>query len=161
MAIMYLYCDESGKYQKNPIVTFAAVGVTKPRLDDFEKDWESLLRSYEIPELHLSHVFDVTQSVGRNMPTGQSLDERMDALIPFADCINRHLELGFLRAMDVKGYCSLPSEAKALIGGSYDPYYITFTDSLMEIMKHLREEDKVSIFCDDDVQTAWNCFLHY
>jgi hypothetical protein len=46
------------------------------------------------------------------MPSGQSLDERIDALLPFADCINDHLEIGLAQAWNVKGYNNLSLEVK-------------------------------------------------
>jgi hypothetical protein len=46
------------------------------------------------------------------MPSDQSFDERIDALLPFADCINDHLEIGLGQAWDVKGYANLSMEAK-------------------------------------------------
>jgi len=39
----------------------------------------------------MSRVLQLSQPNGPKMPNGQSLDERIDALLPFADCINDHL----------------------------------------------------------------------
>jgi hypothetical protein len=162
MAIVHFFCDESGKYQKDPVVTVSGVGAELQRLKDFDEEWIELLRAYELlPELHMSRVFDLGQANGPKMPAGQNADERITALLPFADCINNHIEIGLVQAWDVHGYINLPTEAKRLLGGSHDPYQLAFIRGILEIPKLLGADAAISIVCDDNEVTAWDTYTHY
>lgn len=162
MAIFYFYCDESGKYRKNPVITVSGIGATKPHLDTFFDDWTALLRSYELgDELHMSRVSQLSQACGPKMPSGQSIDERIGALIPFADCINHHFEIGLIQAWDIKGYNHLSLEAKRNLGGSHDPYQLAFVRGLLGIAHYIGEDGRFSVIADDDDQTAWDTYIHY
>jgi hypothetical protein len=98
---------------------------------------------------------------GPKMPRHQPIEERIDALIPFADCINEHFDVGLLQALDVKGFNKLTDEAKKGLGSPDDPYYLAFARGLLEIAGYVQGEDKISLICDDDIQTAWDCYRHY
>lgn len=162
MAVIYFYCDESGKYKKNPSITVTGVGATKPHLESFSSEWEVLLRAYGIgDELHMSRVMDLSQACGPKMPANQTIDERIDALLPFADCINDHLEVGLVQAWDVKGYNNLSLDAKRQLGGSHDPYQLAFIRGVMAIGDYAGDGDMVSITADDDELTAWDTYVHY
>src|SRR6266852_475063 len=39
------FCDESGKYRKNPVVSITGIGADRPRVDQFDKQWKALLDS--------------------------------------------------------------------------------------------------------------------
>jgi hypothetical protein len=97
---------------------------------------------------------------GPKMPRHQPIEERIDALIPFADCINEHFDVGLLQALDVKGFNKLTDEAKKGLGSPDDPYYLAFARGLLEIAGYVQGEDKISLICDDDIQTAWDCYRH-
>jgi hypothetical protein len=161
MAVIYFYCDESGKHKAQPVINVTGVGVSKDRHEKFDREWEALLRSYEIPELHMSRIADLTQRVGHMMPSNQSIDARMDALLPFADCINQTMEYGLVQAWDVKGYAHLTLDVKRVLGGANDPYFMAFVRGALEIVDHVGEKDRVVIVCDDDLATAWDTYLHY
>jgi hypothetical protein len=162
MVALLLFCDESGKYRKNPVVSISGIGGTRNRLDSFNHDWVVLLRSYGIaPELHMSRIADLSQSCGSKMPGGQTIDERIDVLLPFADCINDHLEIGLMQTWDVKGFNNLPIEVKRRLGGSNDPYQLSFIRGLLEIADYVGEDGTVSVLCDDDEVTAWDTYIHW
>jgi uncharacterized protein DUF3800 len=160
VAIVNFYCDESGKYQTDRVVTIAGVGTTIQQADKFDDEWRALLRSYELNELHMSHVADLNQKCGVHMPSGQTVDERTDALLPFADCINRSLQVGLVQAWDVNGYNSLSLEVKRELGGSHDPHQLAFIRGMLEIVRFVQEEDRISTICDDG-PTAWDSYVHY
>src|SRR5215469_11691380 len=131
MPVIHLYCDESGKYRKNPVVSISGIGANLRRSEEFSEEWKALLRVYELgDELHMSRVGDLSQACGPRMPDGQNYEERGEALRPFADLINRHFEVGLIQAWDVKGYNHLTLEAKKRLGGSHDPYQLAFTRGL-------------------------------
>jgi hypothetical protein len=163
MAIIYhqLFCDESGKYQSDPLIAFSGVCATGDRLSAFDSAWRVLLRSYEIDSLHMARVSRLVEDHGYRFRKGQTLDERTDALLPFADCINKYLEMGFIQAWDVKGFNHLSITAKRSLGGSNDPYFLSFVLGLTDIVRRINDEDRISIICDDDPYTAWDCYNHY
>jgi len=161
VAAIYFYCDESGKYRKNPVVAISGIGANSERLARFNGEWVTLLRSYGLHEFHMSRIAQLSQSCGSKMPAGQSIEQRTQALLPFVDCINQCLEIGLLQGWDVKGYNGLSIEVKSQLGGSHDPYQLAFIRGILEIGNHLHEEDHLSIICDDDQLTAWNTYCHY
>jgi uncharacterized protein DUF3800 len=162
MAMLYFYCDESGKYRKNPVIAITGIGADSKHLETFQAEWTLLLRSYGLlPELHMSRVLDLKQANGPKMPADQTLDERTDALLPFADCINKYLEIGLMQAWDIKGYNNLPTEVKKLLGGSSDPYQLAFVRGLLEIADYVGKDGTISVICDDDEVISWDTYNHY
>ena len=161
MAIVYFFSDESGKQKKNRSVTVAGVGISKNRLEAFEEEWCVLLRSYELPELHMNRVSKIHENHGSKLLSGQTLLQRQELLFPFADCIAKYFEVGLMQATDVEGFIKLPTEARQLIGGPTDAHFMTFSRGLLEIVNHIRPEDQLSVICDDNLQLAWDTYLHY
>jgi hypothetical protein len=161
MAILDFFCDESGKYQKNPVVAITGLGAGRERLDPFNAEWQALLRSYGLRELHMSHAMQINHSKGIKLTAEQTLEERQQALFPFADCINKYLEIGLLQAWSVVGYAKLSLEVKKLLGGSHDPYQLAFVRGLVEIADFVGSDDHVNVICDDNLATAWDTYIHY
>jgi len=161
MAILHCYCDESGKKGDHPVVTFTGLCLSQAKLPTFDEDWNTLLRHYEIDSLHMARASRTSEKHGPKMKRGQTQNERIDALLPFADCINKHFEIGLIQAMDIAGFNSLSKNAKHKIGSPDDPYYIAFMRGGLEVIKYAHSDDKVSIICDDDRETAWDCYRHY
>lgn len=155
------YCDESGKYHKDPLTAFCGVMADESRIDSFDKDWRAILLSYDLDYLHMKLISRTEEDGGAHFPKGQPISEKIELLKPFADCINKHLQLGLIQCWDVKGYALIPWEAKRLLGGSHDPYLMSFVNGLLELLKHIPEDDRISIICDDDVLSAWDAYLHY
>lgn len=160
MAIVHCYCDESGKKSDHPVVTFTGLCLSQLKLQAFEDDWRTLLQHYEIESLHMARASRLSEKHGPRMSRSQTESQRMEALIPFADCINRHFEYGFIQALDIDGFNSLSRNAKYKIGNPDDPYYIAFMRGGLEVIKEFQDE-KISIICDDDRETAWDCYRHY
>jgi uncharacterized protein DUF3800 len=163
MAIVYhqIFCDESGKHQTDPVIAFSGICATQDRLDSFDRAWRSLLTSYDLDSLHMAGVSRLAESHGYRFTAGQTFEERIELLYPFADCINKYLEVGFHQAWSVRGYNFLSVEAKALLGGSNDPYFLAFVRGLQAVVRHFPEEDRLNIVVDDDLNTAWDCYRHY
>jgi hypothetical protein len=161
MAIVYFFSDESGKQKKNRSVTVAGVGISKIRLEAFEEEWDVLLRSYELQEFHMSRVSKIHETHGLKLLAGQTLVQRQELLFPFADCIAKYFEIGLMQATDVEGFIRLPMEARQLIGGPLDAHFLTFSRGLLEVVKYIRPEDQLSVICDDNLQLAWDTYLHY
>ncbi|HEV7674234.1 MAG TPA: DUF3800 domain-containing protein [Candidatus Angelobacter sp.] len=161
MAIMYCYFDESGKHKDHPVVTFSGVCITQSKLQQFDDAWNALLRQYGMPWLHMKEVSQLSRKICEKMPYKQSEADRNEALVPFADCINEHFEYGLIQAMDVDGFNSLSKNAKYQLGHTDDPYYIAFVRGLLELVNYVQGDDNLSIICDDDKDTAWDCYRHY
>ncbi|HLV87283.1 MAG TPA: DUF3800 domain-containing protein [Candidatus Sulfotelmatobacter sp.] len=161
MAIHLGFFDESGKYQRDPVVSFSGVCSSRGRLGNFEEEWEVLLGAYGLRSLHMARCSRLEEGCGPKMPKGQSIEERINALYPFADCINRYLEIGLMQCFDTKAWVRLKMDVRKKLGGSPDPYYIAFVLSMLEVKRHIHEDDRVSIIVDDDMVTAWDCYVHY
>jgi hypothetical protein len=161
MAIMYAYFDESGKKSDHPVVTLSGVCLSQEKLQRFDDAWNTLLRQYGLPWLHMVKAAKLGVKVCEKMHNKQTASERTDALIPFADCINEHFEYGFLQAMDVHGFASMSKKAKYGLGDTCDPYYMAFTRAVLELLEYLQSDDRLSLICDDDMETAPSCYMHY
>jgi len=160
MAIIRFFCDESGKHKDHPVVTFCGVAASQPKLQQFDDAWDALLRQSGLTELHMKRASEYTRGLSGKIPK-QAVDERIEALKPFADCINNHLEIGLIQAWDVKGFNALSESARRKLGGAADPYYTAFIRGLMEIVDYVHEDDRISVVCDDDEETALDCYRHY
>jgi hypothetical protein len=161
MAVILCYCDESGKKGDHPVVTFSGLCLTYPKLAAFEDAWNTLLRQYEMKALHMARASRLSEKHGPKMPRGQTANQRIDALKPFSDCINQHFELGLIQALDIAGFNSLTKDARAKIGSPDDPYFVAFMRGGGEVLDYAQDDDRVSIICDDDRETAWDCYRHY
>jgi hypothetical protein len=160
MAILHFFCDESGKYQKNPVVAITGIGAVRERLDPLYEEWRRLLHAYGLPELHMSQALTLSGNIGIKFRAGQTLAERQELLFPFADCINKYCEIGLMQAWSVAGYAQLSLEVKKNLGGSHDPYQLAFTRGLMAIADYVGD-DYVNVLVDDNVVTAWDTYMHY
>jgi hypothetical protein len=156
-----VFCDESGKHQVDPLIAFCAVTATADRLNAFDRDWRILLRSYEIDSLHMARASRLVEDVGYRLRKGQTVDERTDALIPFADLINKHLETGTMQAWDVRGFNQISIAVRKNLGGSNDPYFLAMMRALMEFIDRTGEDDRISLIFDDDPNTAWDSYTHF
>jgi hypothetical protein len=165
MAFVYhqVFCDESGKFQQDPLIAFSAVSATADRLQAFDAAWRTLLRSYDLLEsgLHMERASRLVEDVGYRLRKGQTVGERTELLLPFADCINQHLEFGMTEAWDVRGINHLPQVVIETLGGTTDPYFWALTRGFTWLADHIAEEDHMSIICDDDPYTAWNSYMHF
>lgn len=162
MAMLFCYFDESGKKSDHPVVTVAAVCATQNRLQQFDDAWNVLLRQYELPALHMARGMKLSRRYGPKMPANQTAGERTDALIPFAECINLHLEYGLIQALDINGYNGLASHLRqAMNSEPRDPFNLAFARAMMELNQYTHQDDRISLVCDDDAETAWDCYSHY
>lgn len=161
MAILYGFFDESGKQGDHPVVTFSGVCAIESKIPAFNQAWSGLLDQYGIDSLHMVRAGRLKEKLGDKMSRDQSARDRTEALKPFADCINEHLELGLIQAWDVKGFSALPEAARRKLGHVDDPYFLAFVRGVAEITDYVHGDDRVALVCDDDRSTAWDCYRHY
>src|ERR1700682_2971889 len=159
MAIFHAYFDESGKQGDHPLIALSAVCASYARVQRFEDDWRALLRRYELLDFHMVKASRYSRKWG-NIPK-QSIQGRIEAIKPFADCVAENLELGLIQAWDVKGFKAIPQVVLDKIGNPNNPYYTAFMRATLAIADHVQSEDVVSLVCDHDEETAWNCYRHY
>lgn len=159
MAILQVYLDESGKQSDHPLIAVCCTCGPQMKTDKFSDDWKALLRRYGVSEFHMKRACEYSRSWG-NIPK-QTLEERMEALKPFADCICDNLEAGWIQAWDVKGFRAIPPDARKKIGNAQDPYYLAFVRGLLEVVDYVQGDDVLSIICDYDEETALTCHGHY
>lgn len=160
MAIFQCYFDESGKFKDHEVISFCGLCSPASRVQEFEEDWKQLLRSSEIPALSMKRALRRTRRLSPCIDA-QSAAERTEVLKPFALCIRKHFEIGVAIAIDVPAYARMSTLAKKKIGGSDDPFYMAFLCGVMAPSKRLRDEDRLSIICDDDEGTALHCYKAY
>jgi hypothetical protein len=160
VAYFTLYFDESGKSHTHPATSLTGVCTPNSRIGQFEDAWRGLLRSYGLKSFHMVDAIRPGKPLG-NVPS-QSWPERFEILKPFADCINKNLEIGILQAWDVSGFTQMSQQnAAGLIGSPTDPYYVSFTRGLLELLDYIQYEDRLCIVCDEDPETAVTCYAHY
>lgn len=155
MAILNAYFDESGKQSDHPVITVCGVCASQAALERFDEAWNALLRRYGWSSFHLTEILSDFKK------QGIACAEQIESLRPFADCINEHLELGLLQAWDVKGFDCLSEETKKKLGSTTDPYYTAFARGVWELVDYIHDDDRISLVCDDDEATAWDCYQHY
>ena len=151
----------SAKHDQDPLIAFSAVSATVDRLASFDSAWRALLRSYELDSLHMERASRLVENVGYRFRKGDTVEERTEALVPFADCINQHLEMGVIQAWDVRGYNKLSAAVLKALGGTNDPFFLAFIRGLLAVEERTGDDDRISIICDDDPTTAWDCYVHF
>jgi hypothetical protein len=159
MGILHGYFDESGKVDK-PVVAFCGFVAAASRIQSFDDEWNSVLRSYDMDFLHTSRAFKANAPLSPKIRK-QTFAERIETLKPFADCIRKHFECGIATAVDVAAFKAMSPGAKKQLGRIENPHYMAFTSGMAGFHHHLRGDDRVSFICDDDEETAWNCYQFY
>ena len=160
VGFVHVYCDESGKQRTDAVVCFAALLMKAKALEGFEERWKSLLRQYELPELHMVDVSRLSRDVGSKFKKGQTADERLELLKPFADCIADEMETGLINICDSQGFALIPEKQRKALAGLKDPYHLEFLRG-MEALAQYAPNDDLSIICDDDQETAWESYCIY
>lgn len=159
MGIIRAYFDESGKQSDHPVVAFCGICATEAKLREFDDEWNSLLRHYRWRSLHMKDMMSrkkFSHTVAAHTPK-----QRSEEMKPFADCINNHLEFGIVQAIDVAGFHGLSKGMRAGLGSPKDPNYVAFARALLELVTYCRADDRISLICDHDNETAWHFFSHY
>jgi Protein of unknown function (DUF3800) len=161
MAIFQAFVDESGKFKDKSIVSFCGLCSTVSRIAEFEDEWKGILRSYGMSELSMKRALRYKIRLGANVEA-KSARERNVALKPFAECVRKHIELGVAITVHVEAYQKWPLLAKQkFAGGSDNPHYFAFLNGLLSCTKYVQDRDRVSLICDDDKETAYQCYRLY
>jgi hypothetical protein len=160
LGFVHVYCDESGKHKNNAVVSFVALCMQAKALEGFEERWKSLLRQYELSELHMVAVSRLSQRVGCRFERGQTAGERVELLKPFVDCINGEMETGLVNICDSQGFSLIPEKQRKALSDLKDPYHLEFIRGL-DALAQYAPDDELAIVCDDDEDTAWESYRMY
>jgi hypothetical protein len=160
VAIFHSYWDESGKKGDSSVVTFCSLCLPSSKIAAFEADWQNLLHTIGVTHLHMVKASRLSRNYGK-LPRHQTPSERMKALEPFAGCVNQYFEIGVMIAIEVAAFHSLSTTARKALGSPNDPYYIAFMRGNLHLVRYLQDDDRFSLVCDDDVETALSCFGFY
>jgi hypothetical protein len=160
MAIFQAFFDESGKFKDKRVISFCGLCSPPTRVQQFEDEWKGLLRHYGLGSLTMKHALRRKRKFTKTVEA-KSVEERNAVLEPFSRCIRKHFELGLAVSVDVDAYKKWPAQAKRKIGGSEDPFYLAFLTATGGARKYILGEDRLSLICDDDQETAMNCYRLY
>lgn len=160
MGILHSFFDESGKFQDHQIAAFCGFGASDSQLVEFGKQWNNQLRRCGMDALHWVKARRSGKALGDNIGP-QNIVERINDLKPFADCVNDYLGVGIACVFEVTGYTSFAKESKDLLGGSDNPFYVQFLRTVMLLAEFARPEESITMMCDEDEETSWNCYRLY
>ncbi len=159
MTVLQAFFDESGKQSDHPLIAVCCVCGTSAQMNKFDDYWRALLEKHSVSDLHMKRASDYKRSWG-TLPK-QTVEERIEGLKPFADCMGENLQFGLIEAWDVKGFKAIPAQARNKIGNPQDPYYLAFARALLDFPDHAGEDDVLSLICDHDEESAWDSYRHY
>jgi hypothetical protein len=161
MTFFRSYFDESGKFKDHRVVSFCGVVASPESRTAFTEAWNMLLRKNQLSALHTTHALKASRCLSPVI-RNESPKERCDSLKPFVDCILNNLDFGVSITIDVIGFSKWEPGAKKRVGGSDDPAYVGFMQAMLAVKKYAcRDDDRVSIICDDDEDTALNFYQLY
>lgn len=159
MAILNVFCDESGKFHDKTVISFCGLSASLETLQKFESKWKELLRMHHIESLKMSGALKAHRGLSDVIPK-QSTNERSEALKPFAACVGEHLEFGLSMAVNVGAYRRTKQDVKRRVGGGDDPFYFAFLRVILGFANGANGRN-ISLVCDDDQGTAENCLKLY
>jgi hypothetical protein len=147
------YCDESGKFLDKRVTTFCGLCASTSALERFENRWKEQLRRAELPYLTMKEALQADRKLSPVIPK-QSIKERIEVLKPFAACLAETFEFGVVMAVKVEAFRRMSGRVKRQVSGGENPVYFSFLNSMLLVGRHALDDDKVSMICDDDQQTA-------
>jgi hypothetical protein len=153
MLTISTFFDESGKFKDQEVVSFG--GVVSPSAHfggGFATDWARCLDSIGLETLTMKEALHADRPLSAETPA-IGLESRIASLMPFIDCIRKHLMVITALAIDVRAYAALPSHYRQAMGDN--PFFTAFTRSVLAVLEVTDTEDKISLICDDEEETAW------
>lgn len=147
MAFLLGFFDESGKYQKDRVVSFC--GFADSEWAPFLNEWQYLLRRYKIPHLHLSK---------RDLNATSS---NIKMYADFIRVIKKTIAKGFGISVHVPAFMALHKVPRGVFRD--DPHYVAFYTAIRDVVKYANRlaDPTVSIICDDEPSKACQCYKQY
>src|SRR5580704_8344860 len=126
------FFDESGKFKDHSTIAFGGVAAVPGDFNAFGSEWEKHLR------LNGLKVLTMKQALNSRKPLSPKrkalgITNRIDALLPFVECIRRHLQNVVGIAVDVDAFKASPDHLRRV--WSDDPIYMAFARTLLAVME--------------------------
>src|SRR5689334_5634926 len=86
MAVVSVFFDESGKFRDKKVISLCGLFATESAIGRFQEKWGELLRRSNLPFLKASQALRAHRELSNIIPR-QSVENRIEALKPFAACI--------------------------------------------------------------------------
>jgi hypothetical protein len=153
MLTISTYFDESGKFKDHDVVSFG--GVVSPSMHfngPFRAGWARCLDANGLETLTMKEALHAERPLSDKNPA-IGVESRTASLIPFIDCIRKHLMVITGLAIDARAYAALPSHYHQAMGDN--PCFTAFTRTLLGVLEVTDTEDKISLVCDDEEEAAW------
>jgi hypothetical protein len=153
MLTISTFFDESGKFKDRDVISFG--GVISPSAHfsgSFAKDWALCLEANGLETLTMKEALRAERPLSAKNPA-IGVESRTATLLPFIDCIRRHLMVITGLAIDAQAYAALPSHYHQAMGDN--PCFTAFTRALLAVLEVTDTEDKISLICDDEEEAAW------
>ncbi len=160
MAIIASYWDESGKFEDQEIVAFCGFCLSASNVKRFEDKWRELLRRNDLSALKAHTALSERRALSSKIPA-QTVEERIEVLKPFADCITEGFELGVAIAVKVEAFRRTAQHIKKKIAGGEDPFYFAFMLAITSLLNYRKSDEKMAVLFDDDEKTAKHCLTLY
>ena len=159
MGLISVFFDESGKFRDKRVVSLAGLFANEQTVGRFSSKWQELLRRHNLPYFKASQAWRAHRAMSDVIPK-QSPGERLEALKPFAACIGENFEFALAVTVNVEAFQRTKDHIKKAISGGDDPFYFSFLKILMAALERSNGA-RLSLVCDDDQHTAFNCFKLY
>jgi len=153
MLTISTFFDESGKFKDHDVVSFG--GVMSPSAHfagSFASEWARCLDTNGLKTLTMKEALHTERPLSPKNPA-LGVENRIASLVPFINCIRKHLMVITGLAIDVRAYAALPSHYRQAMGDN--PCFTAFTRALLSVLEVAHAEDKISLICDDEEETAW------
>ena len=158
--MLFLYCDESGKFRDHSVVSFGAIaGEFEFITGKFGPAWKYYLRENGLAHLTMKEALNVRKELSAKNPALGD-EARIGALLPFVDVLKKNLGLLTGMAIEVKAFQSMSQAAQKQLGRN--PQYAAFTRIVQEALKEeFSEDENLGIVCDDDEEVAVGIYKLY
>lgn len=152
------FFDESGKFRDKSTISFCGVADGTNDFGPFANAWTRELSRCGLKSLTMKEALNANRPLSKKRPA-KGTEKRIEALMPFIECIRRHIGVVCSFAVDVKAFKAAPSEIRRLWGDN--PHYFVFIRALMYVCEIVRSGDHISIVCDDEEETALEMYKQY
>ena len=152
------FFDESGKFHDQSVISLAGVASCATDFSPFHDDWTRHLRLNGLKSLSMKSALNCQKPLSPKRKA-IGIANRIDALLPFANCIRKHLQVITGIAVDVQAFRNSPSHLREV--WSDDPIYMAFAAVVMEILGPLNEGDRISVIYDDEEKVGLTVFRLY
>jgi len=152
MLTISAFLDESGKTTSDVAAVGGVISPSQHFNTQFVPDWDRCLYMNGINTLTMKEALRADRPLSDRNPA-LGIENRIAALLPFIECVRRHLMVISGLAINAKAFGELPSHYHQVMGK--DPSFTSFARTLLAILEITEVQDKISLICDDEEQTAW------